>query len=358
MWIPRLLKQITEIVRAETAIVCKAIKEQEDTARESGKAAEANQREIAGGIASAIKTAHEEVPAYEKTQRDKEYRQQYKMVWAAWFTFGAAFAYGAVAAWQGYLMRGTYREIQKQTRAAEHSVYESCLSAQVAQATLVQVQNGAAYSRAMAEASAEQTVANVALNRSFVVIDAKLPTPSEVLGPDVSAPFSVINEGKADAVGLNFGVAGVLVGPGDSLRLNKIQETRYLVGRIPGGDEWPSQKDPRRKPPIPSFNLRDTRGNFVPRSSNAAVQLLQEGAAKVFIVGHETYTDFTGTHTSRFCYPLWTMKANTMRSAKADANDLLCAKYTDAEDHYKTPNIEAPIPSPPIRPITCQAPKD
>jgi hypothetical protein len=121
-YLSRPIKALVEMLRAQLSAIREAIerqtaqeslKEQEHPNANREKAYAAQQREVAGIIASAIKTAHEEVPAYEKTQRDKEYGQQRKLIWAAWFTFAAAITYGGVAAWQGLLMRHTIKQSER-----------------------------------------------------------------------------------------------------------------------------------------------------------------------------------------------------------------------------------------------------
>jgi hypothetical protein len=123
--LPRQFKALVETLRNQLVAIREAIerqtiqksfKEQEHANANRDKASATQQREVARIIASAIKTANEEVPAYEKAQRNKEYGQQRKLIWAAWFTFAAAVAYGAVAALQDYL---TWKVIKQSERAME-----------------------------------------------------------------------------------------------------------------------------------------------------------------------------------------------------------------------------------------------
>lgn len=358
MWFLRRIDILAEIIGSRLRAIQETIKEQEAVARSTADVGNAANREVAGVIASAIRAASADVPEYEKTQRDKEYRLQRKLLWATVGTGVAAVVYAAIAAYQGRLMRQTYMEIRKQTKAAEQSAYASCLNAQVAQATLVQVQNSTAYSRAMAQAAAEQTVANVDLNRALISITASVPSPDQEIGKDFTVPYSVINEGKAAAINLSFWVASILVMPGESLRLDERQLGKSTIGRIAGGTQIPEKANATTKPATLMLMIRDTAGNFVPYPSESTQQFFGQGKGTIFFFGHAMYADFTGGHKSQFCYPLWLMMANTTRPGKSDANELLCGKYNHTPDHYKAPDIESATPSSQITPITCQPPKD
>jgi hypothetical protein len=358
MWFIRRIDILAETIGSRLRAIQEAIREQGDVTRNAADVGNAANREVAGVIASAIHAANSDVPEYEKEQRNREYRLQRKLFWATVGAGIAAVVYAGIAAYQGRLMRQTYMEIRKQTKAAERSAYVSCVNAQVAQATLTQVQNGTAYSRAMAQAAAEQTVANVDLNRALVNITASVPSPDQEIGKDFTVPYSVINEGKAAAVSLSFWLTGILVMPGESLRLDERQLGKNTIGRIAGETQIPEKPSATTKPAIPMFMVRDIAGNFVPYPSASTQQFFGQGKGTIFIFGHTTYADFTGSHKSQFCYPLWLMMANTTRPGKSDANELLCAKYNHTPDHYKAPDIESAMPSSQITLITCQPPKD
>jgi hypothetical protein len=100
MLLPRWVKKIVEAVQNESNAVQESFQKYERSERHRNEASEQKQGEIAGVIASAIKTAHEDVPSYEKTQRDKEYRLQKRLFWATVIAAFVAAIYAAIAALQ------------------------------------------------------------------------------------------------------------------------------------------------------------------------------------------------------------------------------------------------------------------
>lgn len=92
--IDRLREDLREAFQKQTSAV-------EDSARASNE----ERREIPRIIASAIETAAKDIPTHEKSQRDKEYRQQNRLILATWCAFAAAFIYAAIAAFQLHQMK-------------------------------------------------------------------------------------------------------------------------------------------------------------------------------------------------------------------------------------------------------------
>ena len=104
MWLPRGVEQFFEAALARLVEIKEALKDQERTTRYTSQAANEERGETPRIIAAAIRASHEDVPAYEKSQREREYTQQGKMLRAAWATavftalaFGAASIYACIA---------------------------------------------------------------------------------------------------------------------------------------------------------------------------------------------------------------------------------------------------------------------
>jgi len=104
MWLPRGVEQFFEAALARLVEIKEALKDQERTTRYTSQAANEERGETPRIIAAAIRASHGDVPAYEKSQREREYTQQGKMLRAAWATavftalaFGAASIYACIA---------------------------------------------------------------------------------------------------------------------------------------------------------------------------------------------------------------------------------------------------------------------
>jgi hypothetical protein len=113
--LPKQIKALAESLRLELSSIHEEIR----SARDASKIENEKDREIVGVIASTIQAVNANVPDYEKTQRDKEYRLQRRLFWATVGAGAAAAIYAAIAADQAHLMNETYGEIQKQTTAAQ-----------------------------------------------------------------------------------------------------------------------------------------------------------------------------------------------------------------------------------------------
>jgi hypothetical protein len=114
-------RSIGESLRSELSSIKETVKEQERTIRDASNAADQKRRELSGIIASAIESANKDVPSYEKNQRNKEYRQQRRVLRATGITAGATvLAFGA-AAYYACVAKGQLDqmiEATKQTKRA------------------------------------------------------------------------------------------------------------------------------------------------------------------------------------------------------------------------------------------------
>lgn len=109
-------KRSLETLHSQLSEICKAVEKQESAIRDASETASQQQREIPRIIAAAITQASEkDVPAYEKSQRDKEYRQQGRLILVTFLAFLAAAVYAGIAAKQLCTMNQTLHEMQTQT---------------------------------------------------------------------------------------------------------------------------------------------------------------------------------------------------------------------------------------------------
>lgn len=132
-----LLRSSLDSLRSE---IKEAAEKQERAIRDTADTADQKWREVPGVVISAVEAANKDVPTYEKTQRDKEYRQNRRMLWAQIITagatilaFGAAAYYAKVAKDQLVSMQNTFNEIQKQTPEIKKSADAAKTAAEAAQ---------------------------------------------------------------------------------------------------------------------------------------------------------------------------------------------------------------------------------
>jgi hypothetical protein len=85
--------------------------------RDGSKTTNETLNEIQTHLAKLTIRVHERAEA--KILRKKEHRQQIWLTWGTWLAFGAAAIYAGIAANQMSIMDSTYREVQKQTVAAQ-----------------------------------------------------------------------------------------------------------------------------------------------------------------------------------------------------------------------------------------------
>ncbi|HEX4006526.1 MAG TPA: hypothetical protein VHX60_10155 [Acidobacteriaceae bacterium] len=173
------------------------IDEHSKAARHAEESAQRQNQEVAGVIASAIKAAHEDVPGYEKTQRDKEYRLQKRLFGATLLAAAVAAGYAAIAARQACIMQRTYGEIRAQTAASQQSAYASCLSAQIASRSLGVIEQQQKDSHIAAYSTTFQGVAAINARRSDV--DIEVEEFGVGLGHPLELPVYIINRGETPA---------------------------------------------------------------------------------------------------------------------------------------------------------------
>lgn len=84
------LRSSVESLRSELSEIKESANKQERAIRDTSQAADEKRGVIPRIIASAIEAANQDVPTYEKTQRNEEYRLQRKFPCPAWISLRAA----------------------------------------------------------------------------------------------------------------------------------------------------------------------------------------------------------------------------------------------------------------------------
>jgi hypothetical protein len=116
--LPHQFKRLLELLRTELGAIHEAIQRYTSANHDARKIAHDEWAKVPGIIASNVLGTKDDKTAAD-TRNKKQESQQDKIIFWARLTFFAAAAYGAVAFWQGLLMRHTYTEIQRQTIAAQ-----------------------------------------------------------------------------------------------------------------------------------------------------------------------------------------------------------------------------------------------
>jgi hypothetical protein len=106
------LKKLADSLRTELSAIQKTIKEHEGAISNASETANEKQGEIPRVIAAGIRSTENEA-SYEHAQRDKEYRQQQKIMLVTLGAFVAAAVYAGVAIWQACLTRQALKSTEK-----------------------------------------------------------------------------------------------------------------------------------------------------------------------------------------------------------------------------------------------------
>lgn len=211
MWVPRWVRHIVEAIHAEASTIQEAINKQADASSYEQTANREKEQGTVGALRSIsdeIKTGNQQADAASKEgqgQQERLIRLQGRLVlWAA-LAFFAAFGYGLVAAWQGWLMRTTYVQIKAQTAAAQDAAKAAQESADVSQESVLTAQRGERDARRASDLSLRTTIDNFHLDQRAWLgpkgIDIIFPTKA----PDpIGAVMVLVNSGKTVATKVTY----------------------------------------------------------------------------------------------------------------------------------------------------------
>jgi hypothetical protein len=255
--LPSQFKRLTEALRSSVEPLLvhlsdaeDALKRQEHSIRETAQASDEKRdeiRRVVARVATALESSNTDVPAYEKTQRKKEYGLQRWSLLPAWITavattaaFIAASIYACIANRQLSKMDATYQEMRKQT-------YMGCLNAQAAQKSTI-------LSLAATQASIAQTRGEIEAQRSLISFSARTPNSNEMFYQKLGLPISFKNEGKSMATDLSLRYKAVLLQNTETLRINDKGFHTMRVQNFPAGAEYPGRVPNSQQPPITEEN--------------------------------------------------------------------------------------------------------
>jgi hypothetical protein len=300
-----------------------------------------------------VAVLHEPEP--EKAQRHRnnrntQRRDRVRLI-VEWLTFLAVAIYGFIA----------YRQWKEMIRAAEasqQSAYAACLAAKIAQGNLQELQKANTFSQSMANSSTMQAAAGIDAEKAYLVFVPRFPKPEELL-PDNSnfgVVYSIKNDGKSAALGVKMGYKAVLVRKADKLRIDEKKLFTTTASYMPAGEIYPPPKPEVGNPVTALIPVIDMKGNLTIASE--VIDEITNKDALIAVFGYANYSDYAGTHTSKFCIPLGLMKPGTVKTSNSP-NEIKCAAYNHREDNYPftQPVQLPPITQSPVPDITCAPPK-
>jgi hypothetical protein len=252
-------------------------------------------------------------------------------------------------------------EIKDAKRVSAQATYNACISAQIAQATLIEMRNDADYSYGMAIAAATQNRIEIDSGRALPSI---VPSPmlqnNELPTGPFTADYDVLNDGSGTATNFSSHFKAVLMKDRDSLRFDNKDMASLGAPAIRGGTK-PPVATPGHKLAHTGVPVRDTTGKIVDISQSVLAEFFNNSTETIYFYGKMTYHDLFRSYDATFCYPLFMMQSGTTRQQSALDNDNKCARYSKEKSKYLI--APAPIPTPSTQPknfppINCTAPKE
>ncbi|HEY1948892.1 MAG TPA: hypothetical protein VGG97_17930 [Bryobacteraceae bacterium] len=241
-------------------------------------------------------------------------------------------------------------------KAAEAATYLSCLSAQTAQATLLEMRNDADYSYAMARVAATQNFAEMDSGRAVVRVVATTPTQENIMSDKFLVNIEVRNDGKGTAVNVTPRYKAVLVRNNDILRFDNKHMSSVTAAAL-------REKESSTPVPTPGFkaahlSIRVLDGTNAPVIPSPIIQdFFAASSATIYFYGNVTYSDIFRKYTVKFCQPLYIMQAGTTRTPMESEKN--CGRYNEEKSEYLTKPLPDPLPSTlpkEIQQIVCTPP--
>lgn len=250
-------------------------------------------------------------------------------------------------------------QMRKATKATEQAAYAACVSAQISQRELLEAQKTNVFSQTMAVTSTMQATAEIDTEKAYITFDPRLPKPEESFPNDSNFElvYSVRNDGKSAATNVRIGFKAILVRNDEVLKISdRSLPVSWQASYFSAGASYPGTPEIGR-PITPLIQVVDSKGASVTKDSEGVQKVLHDSAI-IAVIGHMIYSDFAGTHETRFCAPLWEMQAGTMRKEGARPNEKICFNYNHRQDSYAFA-AKQPLETPqaPLPEISCPPPK-
>lgn len=366
MHLPRPIQRAFDLLIPELRRIADAVGVLHADAQQQIKAANAaqerhhKQQEIAPLWLNDVIAKYEETEGNKAANDNRHYRVQNSIRWATWCAFIAASVYGGIAALQLRTMRTTYKEIERQTKAAQNAAYATCLNAQAAQETFIQIQRNTGDSHAAAMATITQAASGIEAERALISVIPRFPKTEELYNQQLVIPYSIRNDGKSAATDSHIKITAVMVSAKDAFPSGNKDFVKLDGSYIPAGAEIPDKPTDAEHRALTVFKtVHDTKGQTIAASSQQTRDFLEGGPGVVLFYGSMEYSDFSGVHNDKFCNAMFMTKPGGFHvPGKAE---IRCAKDNRRDDKYS--KLPKAVTLPPMdatqhRPINCTEPRD
>jgi len=325
--LPSQFKRLIETLRVHLGAIQEAVKKETDSAKDEQATERKEDPDTVGALRS-ISDKLETGNQQSKASSEQGSRQQQQLIngqnrlvfWAA-LAFFAAFVYGAVAFWQGFLTYRTFSEVQKQTTINERLLTEAQNSLDTEQSHFDRgmkeslVQTAAARKSAQAAKSAADTArtslrlsqaaylfaTNPIITPGTAAVPAT-PTSPAVQPTPIGIQLSVINSGHMVATGVKYTV---------------YIETVTLAGTLVEG-HW----NQFTGPDVPVTTIGASLSGINLATHKAYNDLINKGEQAVNFAGTIEFGNGfpeSGTQTVGFCWhTLFQMDTKAMRLVPCD----------------------------------------
>lgn len=358
-----LLRSAFEPLQSDLNKIKEATEKQEAATTNASQTAEEQMGKIPGIITPVIEASHLDLVTHinsqqqkNKAQRRLEYIFQRKMLRVSLAT--AAFTGLAFAA------AGIYACIANdQLDKMKWQTFYNCLNTQATQQTLLQVVRSAGDAHAAAAATVEQANAEIQSQRAHITFMPRFPTENEVaiMNGKLQIPYAVRNDGKSALLSMKFDLKATFVRGNDVFRIKEDGEYPEFAKYLPAGAEAPDVPPHSTSRPLTIFvGVKDIKGKDVILASPEAQDFLHDGPERVMVFGHVKYIDLFGVQDSRFCYPIFEVRAGTRFefTKNEKENDTYCGNYNEDAPSAAMVKVDVllPIDTSKIQPIVCQKP--
>jgi hypothetical protein len=310
MWIPRWFKLVLDALHTESRVIKESLAKQENSVKNTSQAWEEKQREVGAAIAASIQAHSNAATNYEKPQRDKEHRLQWRMFWVA--LAGTIFAAAAAAgAWYyATLAKGQLDQMIEATRQARKSADTAACALRESQRqfdrTLEQMTNQTTAQQTAASA-AEDTVSTA---RDQIRRDQRAWITVEVGETTGDFAIQLRNTGRTPAVHVAQ-IASFALGTG--MKIPDVDLSKTSSSPIPIPKNLPPQMMDAlkregfiRKHPPSGYVVAPGDSQIASAYHGKFAQIFTVSAdprARNYIQGRVTYDDvFKGHHETIYCF--------------------------------------------------------
>jgi hypothetical protein len=353
MWIPVRIEKFIEAVTLRLQAIQEAIEQQTAADDAANEASRKQWRQVRRMLSVVIKSKNQTNADTSKQQEQKRNDPESRLIGSqeevAKWTKRAAIAailYGAVAFWQGCMMRQTYTEIKNQTKAAEESAYASCRSAQLSREVTLQNYALEATNQVGANASTIQAWSAIEAEKAYVVVVQNETLEPIFTSKGFGAPWVLAVQGHTAARNLSLVVNVELVTREGDL-------THHLNRKTNSSLSTPYAQANSQFTKLGLAHAQDDDGTDLIPPPHASEDF-RAGIDDLLLFGSVSFYDIYGVHHwSKFC----SVRHTYQEGESFTSGHPKCRAYNHEDNNQllkpKSPEV---IPPPEIPEIPCTAP--